>query len=127
MKNIEINILNKGNIEKAKIEYNRNTCALFITFSDQTKKTYSGLDIFRAFGLLRKEFSEIKFLCKGSKINVFPSAMSSSMSGGLVAYEMKLGEPDPEMVRIFDYDEHDLTNDIEEQVKFRVRWGESLK
>ena len=127
MKNIEINILNKGNIEKPKIEYNRNTCALFITFSDQTKKTYSGLDIFRAFGLLRKEFSEIKFLCKGSKINVFPSAMSSSMSGGLVAYEMKLGEHDPEMVRIFDYDEHDLTNDIEEQVKFRVRWGESLK
>lgn len=127
MKNIEINILNKSNIEKAKIEYDRNTCALFITFSDQTKKIYSGLDIFRAFGLLRKEFSEIKFLCKGSKINVFPSAMSSSMSGGLVAYEMKLGEPDPVMVRIFDYEEHDLTNDIEEQVKFRAHWRESLK
>ncbi|WP_236309239.1 hypothetical protein, partial [Pseudomonas gessardii] len=100
---------------------------LFITFSDQTKKTYSGLDVFRSFGLLRKEFSDIKFLCKGSKINVFPSAMSSSMSGGLVAYEMKLGEPDPEMVRIFDYEEHDLTSDIEEQVEFRERWGDSLR
>lgn len=53
--------------------------------------------------------------------------MSSSMSSGLVAYEMKLGEPDPEMVRIFDYEEHDLTNDIEEQIEFRVRWGDSLR
>lgn len=49
------------------------------------------------------------------------------MSGGLVANEMKLGEPDPEMVRIFDYEEHDLTSDIEEQVEFRERWGDSLR
>lgn len=122
----EITIINNSLREKATITYDRNKNTLSILFLSGLQKTYTGLDIYVCFGLLRKEFCHMKFLCKGSKINVYPSAMSSQMSCGLVAYEVKIGEPDGEPVRIFDYEENDLTNDIEEQFAFRKRWGESF-
>ena len=54
--------------------------------------------------------------------------MSSQMSTGLVAYELKLGIPSEEedLVRIFDYEDENLTNNIEEQRTFYKRWLESL-
>lgn len=122
----EITILNNDTQERATIEYDRTTCTLSISFIDGTNKTYSALDIYICFGLLRKEFSHIKFMCKGAKINVHTSAMSSQMSNGLVAYEVTMGESDGKLVRIFDYEEHDLTNDIQEQISFRDCWANSL-
>ncbi|AVE04322.1 hypothetical protein [Pseudomonas palleroniana] len=126
MKKLEISIIKNHLREKATIEYERKTSSLSIIFSNGVKKTFIEVDIYTCFASLRKEFSEIKFLCKGSKINVYPSAMASQMSGGVVAYEVKIGVPRAVPVRIFDYEEHDLTNDINEQVAYRTKWAKSI-
>jgi tRNA-binding EMAP/Myf-like protein len=78
--------------------------------------------------MLRADHPEIKFLCKGAKLNVHPSRMSSQMSSGLVAYELKLGKPSEEedIVRIFDYEDKNITSNIEEQRTFYKNWVESL-
>lgn len=78
--------------------------------------------------MLRADHPEIKFLCKGAKLNVHPSRMSSQMSNGLVAYELKLGIPSEEedIVRIFDYDDESITSNIEEQRAFYKKWIDSL-
>ncbi|WP_311197146.1 hypothetical protein [Pseudomonas poae] len=83
------------------------------------------MDLYESFGLLRAELKDIKFLCKGSKINVHTSGMSSHMSNGLVAYELTMGQPDGEPVHIFSYEESDITNDIEKQRDFCRRWADS--
>jgi hypothetical protein len=68
------------------------------------QKTYSADDFYICFGILRSEFSDVIFLCKGAKLNVHPSRMSSQMSGGMVDYELELAKPCEEEneVRIFD-------------------------
>ncbi|MBI6912197.1 hypothetical protein [Pseudomonas palleroniana] len=127
MKKLEISIIKNHLREKATIEYERKTSSLSIIFLNGVKKTFIEIDIYTCFASLRKEFSEIKFLCKGSKINVYPSAMASQMSGGVVAYEVKIGDPSAVPVRIFDYEENDLTNDINEQVAYRTKWAKSIQ
>jgi hypothetical protein len=52
--------------------------------------------------------------------------MASQMSGGVVAYEVEIGNPDTKLVRIFDYEENNLTNDINEQIAYRTKWAESF-
>jgi len=126
MKKTEITIIKNNFRETAIIEYDRKTPTLSITFLDGIKRTYTDVDIYVCFGILRKEFNDVQFLCKGSKINVYPSAMASQMSSGVVAYEVYIGEPDAELVRIFDYAENDLTNDINEQVAYRNKWADSI-
>lgn len=126
MKSIEIAIINNSLREMATIEYDRSIPSLSITFSNGAKRTYSDTDIFICFGLLRKEFSDITFLCKGSKINVYPSAMASQMSSGIVAYEVEMGDPEAKLVRIFDYEENELTNDVNEQILYRNKWAKSI-
>ncbi|WP_305955815.1 MULTISPECIES: hypothetical protein [unclassified Pseudomonas] len=83
------------------------------------------MDLYESFGLLRAELKDIKFLCKGSKINVHTSGMSSHMSNGLVAYELTMGQPEGKPVHIFSYEESDITNDIEKQRDFCQRWADS--
>jgi hypothetical protein len=126
MKTLEISIIRNSVREKATIEYEGRTSTLSIIFSDKTKRTFTDIDIYICFGSLRKEFSDIKFPCKGSKLNVYPSAMASQMSGGVVAYEVEIGNPDTKLVRIFDYEENNLTNDINEQIAYRTKWAESF-
>ena len=126
MKKLEINIIKDAHRETAAIEFDRTTSTLSVLFADGTKRIYSDIDIYICFGLMRKEFSNVTFLCKGSKVNVYPSAMASQMSSGVVAYEVKLGDPDAKLVRIFDYEESDLTNDISEQIAYRNRWADSF-
>lgn len=126
MKKTEITIIKNNLRETAIIEYDRKTPTLSITFIDGIKRTYTDVDVYVCFGILRKEFNDVQFLCKGSKINVYPSAMASQMSSGVVAYEVYIGEPDAELVRIFDYAENDLTNDINEQVAYRNKWADSI-
>jgi hypothetical protein len=50
------------------------------------------------------------------------------MSSGIVAYEIKSGVPtEPEdMVRIFDYEDSEITNDIQQQHEFYRSWIKSL-
>lgn len=126
MKSREITIINKGIRESATIEYEGGKPTLYLLLSDGTRKNYTALDLYDCFGLLRADFKDIQFLCKGAKINVHTSGMSSHMSNGLVAYEMTMGVPDGELVHIFSYEESDLTNDIQEQHDFCQRWAESV-
>ena len=101
---------------------------LTFLMEDNLSKTYKEEDIYECFGLLRADFPDIKFLCKGAKINVHTSRMSSQMSAGVLAYEIELGKPtdDEDIVNIFDYEDTDITNNIEEQRKFYKKWIKSL-
>jgi hypothetical protein len=95
---------------------------------DGFRKTYTAHDLYVCLGLLRADFPETKFLCKGAKLNVYPSRMSSQMSAGVVAYELHMGKPAKleDIVNIFDYEENDITQDIQQQRDYYKRWIESL-
>lgn len=103
---------------------------LVMTFSEAEnfKKTYHGKDIYVCLAKIRADFPHITFLCKGAKINVTPSRMASQMSAGLVAYELTLGKQATreDIVHLFDYEEHNLTNNPQEQINFYKNWLASL-
>lgn len=128
MKPLEISIVRFGVIEKATVECDRKQTALTFTMHGGFSKTYYASDFYVCFGMLRADLSEIKFLCKGAKRNVHPSRMSSQMSKGLVSYELKPGKSseDEDLVRIFDYEDEDITNNIEEQKDFYRSWIATL-
>ncbi|MDR6609165.1 MULTISPECIES: hypothetical protein [Pseudomonas] len=92
------------------------------------RKVYTGYDLFECLAQIRRDFPEIKFLCKGAKINVYPSSMCSQMSNGAIAYEVKLGEKATfdQIVGIFDFEDQDITHDISEQRAFRRQWISSF-
>jgi hypothetical protein len=94
---------------------------------DGYSKTYAGADFYDCLGNIRKEHHNIVFLCKGAKVNVHPSSMSSQMTLGVKAYELTLGKyaSRSDLVNIFDYEENNLTNDPEIQRDFFMRWIES--
>lgn len=127
MKTREIAIIKNGVRETAVVGYEGGKPTLHISFSDGTRKTYTAFDLYDSFGLLRADFKDIVFLCKGAKINVHTSGMSSHMSNGLVAYEMTFGKPEGELVHIFTYEEENLTNDIQEQHNFCQTWTDSVQ
>ncbi|AZF04466.1 hypothetical protein [Pseudomonas sp. R5-89-07] len=127
MKSREIIIIRNGVHERAVVEYEAGKTALSVVLSNGLRKTHTASDLFESFGLLRADLKDIKFLCKGSKINVHPSGMSSHMSNGLVAYELTIGKPSGELVHIFTYEENDLTSDIQEQRDFCQRWAISVE
>lgn len=128
MKTIEILISNHGIVETATIECDRKKLTLTIIMQNGFKKSYTAYDLYVCLGMLRADFPETNFLCKGAKLNVHPSRMSSQMSNGLVAYELELGVPSEEenIVRIFDYEDKDITNDINKQHAFYKNWIASL-
>jgi hypothetical protein len=128
LKKIEIQIIKNKIRETASLEVDRKTKTLIFSTKDGLSTTRTSEDLYQCFGLIRADFPDIKFLCKGAKINIHPSRMSSQMSAGLVAYEVRMGHPTDEedVVRIFDYEENNLTNDIEEQKKHYQRWIESI-
>ncbi|MBX9410669.1 hypothetical protein K5E40_34185 [Pseudomonas baetica] len=98
--------------------------SITLNLENQSSQTYTDRDFYKCFGLLRKSNPHIRFFCKGSKINVHPSSMSSQMSLGLKAYELVMGKKPSleEVVFIFDYEEENLTNDPEEQRTFYLNW-----
>ena len=128
MKTFEIATHSDGITDSSIIECGREGALSTLRLRSNPNKTSKAHDLFECLGLLRADFPETKFLCKGAKINVYTSRMSSQMSAGLVAYELHLGRPaeSEEIVRIFDYEEIDITNDIEKQRDFYKRWIESL-
>jgi hypothetical protein len=92
------------------------------------KKTYTEDDLFLCLARMRRDFPQTKFLCKGAKLNVYPSRMCSQMSNGAVAYEMVLGEEATRdhIVHIFDFDDENIAQDIFEQEEFQRRWMNSF-
>ncbi|PIB41862.1 hypothetical protein AOA59_24320 [Pseudomonas sp. 2822-15] len=118
------------NEQKAEVTIKYDPEKLTMTFSEAEnfQKIYEGKDMYACLAKIRAEFPHITFLCKGAKINVMPSRMASQMSAGLVAYEMNLGKQatNEDIVRIFDYEEENLTNDPKEQINFFKKWLASL-
>ncbi|AWM91179.1 hypothetical protein DJ564_10265 [Pseudomonas sp. 31-12] len=123
-KTIEITINTCGVTEKVSIECDRKNLTLFFTTKNGFRKTYTAHDLYECFGLLRADFPEINFLCKGAKLNVYPSRMASQMAGGIVAYELQMGKPaeTEDVVNIFDFEDKDITTDIQQQRDFYKRW-----
>lgn len=130
---VEITIEHDGAKETAQLKCNNNTenDSVSIEFKMQNGfcKTYSDTNFYKCFARTREDNTEIKFLCKGSKVNVHTSSMSAQMSRGLKAYELTLGKAASlsDVIHIFDYDEHNLTNDSAEQRAFFREWIETKK
>jgi len=129
MKPIEILIEVNGAVEKAKIQIRRKESIMIFEMADGTSRPYSNDDYFQSLGELRADFPHIKFLCKGSKLNVYPSSMASQMANGLVAYEVQIGmsADRDQIVHTFDYEDQDICATIEEQREFRKQWMASFK
>ncbi|WP_160108852.1 hypothetical protein [Pseudomonas izuensis] len=124
-----ISILIEDRLEVAALEYVRHPATLQIKLEDGWTKKFSGLDLYECLGKIIKERPDIKFLCKGAKISVRPSSMSSQMSSGIVAYEHKLGieASRKDIVNIFDYEDQDIINDPQKQTDYFFCWLESIK
>lgn len=86
-------------------------------------------DLFEALKLAREKASEIniEFLCNGARENVYPSPMARSMGGGIVAYELTMGQQAlrKNLVKIFDGTEDQLSSP-EVQEQFYQKWLTSL-
>ncbi|MFS2072416.1 hypothetical protein ACEN9D_27045 [Pseudomonas sp. CT11-2] len=126
---VEITISIDGIKEVANLICDNKETTITFTMKNGFNKKYSDSDFYRCFARVREDNPNIQFLCKGSKINVHPSSMSSQMSLGLKAYELTLGKASSltDVVYIFDYDESNLTNDPNEQRSFYRCWIESEK
>ncbi|MHC8367804.1 hypothetical protein ACYZT9_18605 [Pseudomonas sp. ZT5P21] len=126
---VQIKIIKAG--KKQTVQLICDNSAVSITFTTQPgiNKIYSDSDFYQCFGKLRKDNPDLQFLCKGAKLNVHPSSMSSQMTLGLKAYELVLGEAAElgDLVYIFDYEEDNLTNKPEDQRAFFMKWIKSEK
>ncbi|MNL00165.1 hypothetical protein D3C87_1205880 [compost metagenome] len=122
--NVAITINTNKTKEIAQLVCDNNLISITLALKNGFNKTYTDLDFYKCFGQLRKDNPHIEFFCKGSKINVHPSSMSSQMTQGLKAYELALGKPASlkDIVYIFDYDDENLTNNPGEQWEFYMRW-----
>lgn len=128
MKTIFTVVVAKNNkIQKVDLLCDSEAISITIESESDKKRTYIESNFYKCFSLLRKDNPHLTFYCKGAKINVHPSSMSSQMSLGLKAYELVIGkEPSlNDLVFIFDYEEHDLTTDPEEQRLFYLNWATS--
>ncbi|TLG89638.1 hypothetical protein FEM54_21155 [Pseudomonas edaphica] len=118
-----------NNVEKyVTFKYDSTHIKLKFSEADNFAKVYTAEDIYQCLAKVRADFPYIKFLCKGAKINVRPSSMASQMSGGMVAYELTLGKraTREDLVNIFDFEEHNLTSDPNEQYNFYKKWITSI-
>ncbi|MFJ7313560.1 hypothetical protein ACIQVE_12455 [Pseudomonas sp. NPDC098747] len=122
----EVKITIEINNEKQEIELicDDTTLSITLNLENQSSQIYTDRDFYKCFGILRKNNPDIRFFCKGSKINVHPSSMSSQMSLGLKAYELAFRKTPSleDVVYIFDYEEENLTNNPEEQRSFYLNW-----
>lgn len=124
-----VTILIDGKLEKSIFDCDRTTPTIQVTLENGWTNTYSGLDIYECLGKTIKSLPNVNFLCKGAKINVRPSSMSSQRSSGVVAYEHTLGirASRKDLVNIFEYDDLNIINDPQLQTDYFYRWLDSLK
>lgn len=129
MEKTEISIINDGNKELATLQYDAAKITIIFSMKNGFRKKYKGEDLYLCLAKIRDELPHIKFLCKGAKLNVTPSRMCSQMSGGAVAYELSMGKPATfdDIVHIFDYEEENISKNLQEQREFYKIWLQSLK
>ncbi len=126
---LHVTISKAGKKEPAELICDNSAVSISFTRQAGTIKTYADSDFYRCFGQLREDNPDISFLCKGAKLNVHPSSMSSQMTLGLKSYELILGKSAElaDLVHIFDYEENNLTNNPDEQEEFFMQWIKSDK
>ncbi|PHM66252.1 hypothetical protein [Xenorhabdus sp. KJ12.1] len=127
----KIKIIINGEMEEAElhlIDFPDRHCCLKIFHNNNQLAESNDTDYFSCFINLRNQLKDVVFLCKGAKINVFPSAMQRDMGLGIAAYETKLGQYGlPEnQVHIFDFEDKDVDVTPEELAQFHYQWFESL-
>ena len=129
MEQISITIITNNHREQALLTCDPTDISISIQSNSGCCGKFSGDDFYDCLGKIRLAFPDTAFLCKGSKVNVRPSSMSSQMCLGVKAYEMTLGKTASrsDMVDIFEYEEHDLTNDPQAQKDFYMRWRQTPK
>ncbi|HHW9168506.1 TPA: hypothetical protein ACU3FM_000891 [Salmonella enterica] len=124
-----INIIDNGIKKKAEVRLNEvdSICRLELSYNNGGGSIISeGNDYFSCLVELRKKAPHIKFLCKGAKINVYPSSMARQMSQGMVAYELVIGKQ-ATIVHTFDFDDEDIAENPDEQIDFYKKWVSSLR
>ncbi|MGJ7518597.1 hypothetical protein ACSFE6_30180 [Pseudomonas baetica] len=127
MDRVEITIIKDKKRQRAELFCNSAPLSITFIMEDGYQNSYIGDDFYKCFGHLRKDHPDITFLCKGAKINVHPSSMSSQMTMGVKAYELTMGKHAlrGDIVNIFDYEENNLTNDPQLQQEFFMKWFDS--
>lgn len=127
MDSVTILIIKNGKRQPAELLCDSENLSITFVMEDGYRNSYSGDDFYKCLGHIREDHRDVTFLCKGAKINVHPSSMSSQMSLGVKAYELTLGKQAlrSDLVSIFDYEENNLTNESEVQEEFFMRWVES--
>lgn len=129
METTTISIVVDDHKEQAQLQYDAAKIFIIFTMKNGFRKKYESGDLYLCLAKIRHDLPHVKFLCKGSKLNVMPSTMCSQMSGGFVAYKLKMGESATfhDIVHIFDYEENDIAKTLEEQKEFYKTWLQSLK
>lgn len=88
-------------------------------------------DCFAALQIIRKmaEGQGWSICCKGARRNVWPSAMSRQMGGGVKAYTLEMGQQGQldSLVEIFDPDAPESYSSVADQEAFAQAWFESLR
>ena len=88
-------------------------------------------DLFDGLCMIRKQLETFgaQISCAGARLDVFPSGMSRSMSGGRKAYITRFGAPalQGDLIDIFDPAEPDLVGTVAQQEEYHDKWILSLQ
>ena len=123
---LNVSCIINGVVDSAVLELQEdNDCLIILTVGNNTYS--SGAEHFwGALTELRKQLEEhnIKLLCQGCCMNVYPSPMILDMGDARKAYKMKLGYTAKmeDLVFIFDPCDPDDYASIEEQDRFYDEW-----
>ncbi|MFJ2481738.1 hypothetical protein ACIOWE_15770 [Pseudomonas sp. NPDC087598] len=128
MERTQLTIIVNGAKEQATIKYDSAKGTIKFSMINGFRKTYTANNLYLCLAQIRQDHPDIIFLCKGAKLNVTPSRMCSQMSGGAIAYELKIGKQATfdDIVRIFDYEENNISESLEQQQYFYKQWITSL-
>lgn len=128
MEHKKISIIVNEALEQANLSYDAAKGTIEFSMSNGFKKIYEADDLYLCLAKIRNEHPKITFLCKGAKLNVTPSRMSSQMSGGSIAYELTLGKSArrENIVHIFDHEDCNISKTPKEQQDYFKTWLNSL-
>ncbi|WP_237613336.1 hypothetical protein [Pectobacterium parmentieri] len=121
-KTIKITIVRNGIRENAEFSLSQNPlCSIKFFIGGDFIYAAKSDDFFSCLCILRRNFRNMTFLCKGAKRNVYPSRMARQMAYGIKGYEFEMGRPAVrgDLVSIFDHEENDLVTPEEQETHFQ--------